>query len=225
MKKMFLLLGFLLFSIGCSSQMKLKVEDLVPQQQVTIAMANGQKVSGAVVRVDQESVVLKDENGKSWRAKKDRILSVKGPEPVLDLKGNLISEEEIARNKTNKNFWLFTISGGVLSLGTSFFVSSMISRASDDGNRNAITYGGTAAGTAIGTLLFSRAGAHRDREFAIQKITLERIGQQVKDEVAESKRKAEIQKEIERIKQERAAQQAEIEALRKKIEEKRKKKQ
>ena len=70
---------------------------------------------------------------------------------VVDLEGKVITEEEISREKTQQKFWVYTLSGAVISLGTSFFAASMIARSSDKGIKDAIVYSGTAAGTLSGT--------------------------------------------------------------------------
>jgi len=222
MKKIVVLFGLFIIFSGCSNHVQFKVDQVVPQQEVSVLMSNGKEVSGIVQAVEKNALVVTDENGHSWRAQKSHIERIQGPKPALDLDGKIISEKEIAQRKTHKNFWLYTISGGVLSMGTSFFLSSMASRSADTESRDPIIYGGTGAGTVVGTFLFARAGANRDRNVAIQKIALERANNKFQDSATIAKKKEKIEKEIQELKRLRAAQDAEIQALRQKIKEKQK---
>ena len=78
-------------------------------------------------------------------------------------------------------------------------------------------WGTTAAGTAVGTFLFTRAGIKKDRAIAIDKIK-EKRAKAFEGELDSNKTQREnLQKEINRIKREREKQQEEIEALKKKI--------
>ena len=122
---------------------------------------------------------------------------------VVDLEGKVITEEEISREKTQQKFWVYTLSGAVISLGTSFFVASMIARSSDKGIKDAIVYSGTAAGTLSGTFFFARAGRNKDRQMAIDRIRLERFESGYHEEfLKETKKRDKLLQEIERIKRE-----------------------
>jgi len=188
----------LLFS-GCSQQSSLRRSELREGQTVELTLNNGKSVQGDIAKIEDDALVIKDDDDQAWRAKNEAIAAIHGSEPVLDLKGNVIPESEIQARKGSKNTLLFSLSGAGLSLGASFFLSSMISRA-DEENRDPIIFGGTAAGTAVGTYLFYRMGKRKDREQAIEEVRLSRggLGESLIEE--ERQRKEELEKEIERLK-------------------------
>jgi hypothetical protein len=209
---------------GCSSQVALKPEKLVRQQTVSIKLQSGQSVTGEVEAVDADGVVVIDQKGQAWRARRNQIADLKGPLPVFDGDNRIISEKEISQYKTNHNAVLFTISGGLLSMGTSFFLSSMLSRVAGDEQRDAIILGGTAAGTAAGAILFHRMGARKDRDTAIREIKYNRALEKGAGDVTKPQdQKIKIDSELDQIRRERAKQDAEIERLKSKIKENQKK--
>ena len=212
MKRIVLICG-IIFLGGCSSQIQLSVDELVQNQEVSMDLKSGEKVHGTISKIQDNSIIINDNKGQTWRAKKDQIAKVEGPEPVFDQFGQIISEEEIASKQKNKNLWMFTLSGGALSLGTSFFLSSMISR-SDDDNRDPIIYTGTAVGTLLGGWMFSRIGHNKDRRVAISEIDTKRAA------AAEHDKREKIQSEIDKLQKERETQEAELKSLRKKASEK-----
>ena len=211
--KRIILFCSVLFLGGCSSQIQLSVDELVQNQEVSLDLKSGEKVQGTISKIQDNSITINDNEGQTWRAKKDQITRVEGPEPVFDQFGQIISEQEIANKQTNKNFWKFTLSGSALSLGTSFFLSSMISR-SDDDNRDPIIYTGTTVGTLLGGWMFSKIGHNKDRRVAISEIDTKRAA------AAEHDKREKIQSEIDKLQKEREAQEAELESLRKKASEK-----
>ncbi len=209
---------------GCSSRIALKPEQLTPQQTVYVKLQSGQSVSGDIESVDSENLVIRDQRGQAWQARRSQITELSGPEPIRDSDGRIISEKEIRQYKTSYNARLFTISGGLLSLGSSFFLSSMLSRAAGEENRDAIILGGTALGTTAGTWLFYRMGARKDRTVAIREIKYNRsLEKGAGDVTNQDKEKSKIDAELERIRRERAQQDAEIEQLKSKIKENQKK--
>ncbi len=193
-----LIIAVLLLS-GCSQQSSLRRSELREGQSVELTMNTGKSVQGDIAKIEDDALIIKDDDGQAWRAKNEAIVAIQGPVPVLDLRGDVISESEIEAQQGSKNTMLFTLSGAGLSLGASFFLSSMISRADED-NRDPIIYGGTAAGTALGGYLFYRMGKRKDREQAIEEIRMSRggLGESLIEQ--ERQRKQELEKEIERLK-------------------------
>jgi hypothetical protein len=217
MGRALLFLASIFFVIGCSQHVQFNVDELVPEQNITVAMSSGQKLSGTVSAIQDESLVIVDNKGQAWQAPKNKIQSIFGPKPVVDFNGKIINEKEIEQAKGNRNFWLFTLSGGALSLGTSFFLSSMASRATADDAHNTIVYSGTAAGTLIGTWLFARAGKKRDYHQAAAAIRAKRGGSPAQTLETEKAKQQRIRKEMEELQKEREAQEAELKRLREKI--------
>lgn len=219
------LLGVLLFvgtSIillsGCgSNQVLLKTNELEKKQTVNLTMRTGEKVAGEIIAVDKETITIVDKNGKAWRAKKVDITNAVGPIPVYDVNENIVSEKEIARIQTSNNRLLFAVSGGLLCAGASFFASSMLSRGAEGESQDGITYAGTAAGTALGSFLFYKTGAKKDRQKAIAQVSgsLE----DPKMRAAKIKR-TKVQAELDRLKKEREQQDKELKELQEKIKQK-----
>ena len=204
------IVGLVLLS-GCgSNQALLKVNDLEKNQTVDLTLKTGEKVAGEIYKIDNHSVTVVDNNNKAWRAKKTDIANAYGPISVYDADGNVVSEKEIAKNMKSSNRLLFAASGGLLCAGASFFASSMISRGGDESNKDAITYSGTAAGTLIGSYLFYKAGANKDRRVAILQITGSSEDPKIR---AEKMKQDKIQSELDKQKQELLEQQKEIEKL------------
>ena len=116
-----------------------------------------------------------------------------------------------------KRVWRYAISGGIISLGVSYFASSMASRNLDEDKRDTVIYGGTAAGTVLGTLIFAKIGANKDRKRLQPAPT-------PKPQPSETdKTLMQLQQEIEAQKKAREKQDAELEALKKQVEDEKKK--
>ena len=185
---------------GCGHQVNLQADRLSPEQQVTIKMDNGSTVRGVVSRIEAESIVITDANSRSWRAPISAIRTITGPKPVYDGSGALIGERDIQAVQGSQSAVTFALSGGLLSVGTSFFLSSMASRAADEESRDPIIISGTAAGGLLGGYLFYRLGARKDRARAIELIREQRQGRYDSKILEERRRTEEIQKEIESLK-------------------------
>ena len=185
---------------GCSNQVILDKSTLDQNQTVTVSLRSGNNISGTISKIEDGALIIRDSAGKTWRAKNDAIVGISGPQPVYDNNNQLITENEILLNKNSSNKWIYLASGGVLSMGASFFLSSMISRGFDDDSRDPIIIGGTAAGTVLGAVIFSRIGAKKDRQEAIEMIKIRR-GANAEDQIMlEKERKEQIEKEIEELK-------------------------
>lgn len=224
MKYVSLFVAVLCLTAGCSRQLAFRANEVLIDQTVSVRLTSGQSVTGEIVSKEAGALVIKDRDGQSWKAQTNAIQEINGPPPVLDAAGAVIPEREIQSHKNGRNALLFSVSGGILSLGTSFFLSSMASRALGDDDRDAVLYGGTATGTAAGVLLFSRIGSKKDRQQAIQQIRRERaVTQGQRDLNGEVKKRAHVQTELEKLRQERADQDAEIKRLQQKIQDKKNK--
>ncbi|OQX83023.1 hypothetical protein B6D60_11185 [candidate division KSB1 bacterium 4484_87] len=121
-----------------------------------------------------------------------------------------------------KNTYLYTVGGMGLSFGLSFFIGSLINRGMDDVDQGKTAmWITTGVGTAIGTFLFAKVGAKKDRAVAIDKIRKERYELAKKKAEEERLKRKKIVDEIERLRQERKKQDEELKRL---MEEKKKKK-
>jgi hypothetical protein len=224
MKLAVILLGCLILFTGCSKHVQLRVDDLARQQSVHVKTNSGVKVSGIVAQIDDNSIVISDQQKQNRRIKKTDIAEVSGPKPVRDPAGKIISEAEISQHQKAKNTWLYATGGTLLSMGASFFASSMISRGADKETDDPITFSGTAAGTCIGAYFFTRAGMNKDRQHAINEIMAARSAAAASESSSEEQHQKQILDEIEKLKFDRKKQDAEIEELKKKIEQDKKEK-
>jgi len=211
---------FIFLTSACSKQVLLKEDKLQNNQTVTIQLKSGPTISGLVASATEKTITVVDKTSSRHEIEKRNIARITGPQPWYDADGALISEKEIAKVKTNKNFWLYTISGAALSAGASFFTSSMIARASDNESNAPLVTTGTIAGTLVGGFLFSRLGINKDREDAIESIRLVRSSDNLKKLDNEKTKQEKIQQEIDRLKSERETQDFELEKLRKELEKK-----
>jgi len=217
-----IVLGCLIALTGCSNHVQLKAEDLVQDQFVQIKTKKGGHVSGTIAKADSLALVIRNEGGRSANLQRSDIAEASGPKPVLDPAGRVVREEEISQKRKNKNVWLYSAGGALLSMGASFFASSMISRAGDKENDDPIIVAGTAIGTSVGTFFFARAGRKKDRQHAIQEILAARGSAASVEAASEKQRRENIQKEIDQIKRDRAKQEAELEELKNKIDQNKK---
>jgi hypothetical protein len=201
MKIYFSVLVLIMLATGCSNRILLEQSSLQKGQTVVVSLSTGNSVSGTIVSMNDKSVVVVDERQKAWRVQREYIESIHGPEPVFDRNNQLISEKEIELAERDKNRWRFTVSGAIISLGTCFFVSNMLSRTTDEEGRKPIIYGGTAAGTALGTWFFYRLGAKKDRRTAIDLIRQERADRNLAEEILKEQEKREqVEKQLESMK-------------------------
>jgi hypothetical protein len=204
-------------SYGCSSRVLFSKNEIQEHQTVKLEMRSGESVKGEIVQIDDETLVIKDDHGKNWRAKKSEVALITGPTPVLDFENKIISEKDIAREKGTSKTWLYAVGGGGLSLGASFFAGSMISRAGDGDLRDGTIWGFTSVCTVIGTYFFSKKGTKKDRLIAIESLKAQRANGIEEDLNSERERRMKIQEEIARLKKERDQQQSELESLHKKV--------
>lgn len=135
---------------------------------------------------------------------------------MVDDRGQAITQQEVDAKKSNKNFLLYTLGGGALSFGASFFVGSMVERNAESENRTAL-WAITGAGTVIGTVLFAHTGRVRDFNLAVDMVKDERQGALTKDIETEKQKQDRITAERRKLEEDRKKQEAEREELLKKI--------
>ncbi len=141
--------------------------------------------------------------------------------PMVDEVGKPVTEDEVKQRRTSKNFWLYTIGGGALSFGASFFVGALIDRntSSDDQTTLWIV---TGAGTALGTALFAHNGSVRDFNIALEAVKDSRKEMASQGIVEEQKRQEQLAEEKKKLEEERKRQEAERERLMEEIRKKQK---
>ena len=143
---------------------------------------------------------------------------------MVDDRGQAITAQEVAAKKTNKNFWLYTLGGGALSFGASFFLGSMVERNAESESRTAL-WAITGAGTVAGTILFAHTGRVRDFNQAVETVKDERQGVLKKGIETEKQKQDRITEERRKLEEDRKKQEVEREELLKKIRDKQSKEQ
>jgi hypothetical protein len=139
--------------------------------------------------------------------------------PMVDEVGKPVSKEEVKQRRAQKNFWLYTIGGGALSFGASFFAGALIDRNSND---HTMLWVITGAGTALGTALFAHNGSVRDFNTAVEAVKDSRKETANQGIVEEQKRQEQIAAEKKKLEEERNKQEAERQRLMEEIRKKQK---
>ncbi|MBN1464234.1 hypothetical protein JXA02_00635 [candidate division KSB1 bacterium] len=161
--------------LSCSAQhVLLEPKDLHRNQTVLFETTDGEKVSGVVVLANGEAVLVNDSYGEERGFLLKNIVTIKGPQPVLDENGVIVSEAEIDSFRTNANLTTYAIVGGIISGGVSFLAASLMTHEVFNIDSEAPVYIGTTAGLAAGTVLFAESGARRDRDKAIENVLASR---------------------------------------------------
>ena len=140
--------------------------------------------------------------------------------PVYDEAGKPISESEIGQHQTSKSFALYTIAGGALSFGGSFFLSTLINRGLDKSQGSPELWVATGVGTLAGSIFFASQGSRRDRNNAIEAAKDERKAKAAKQLITEKSKQERVDKELKDLKSLRESQEAEKAKLKEKIKKK-----
>jgi uncharacterized protein YlxW (UPF0749 family) len=141
---------------------------------------------------------------------------------LKDDTGQPIKRSEVEAKKTDNNFWLYTLGGGALSFGASFFAGAMIERGVESEDR-AVLWSVTGVGTVVGTLIFAHNGKVRDYNLAVEAVKDSRqqeLGKKIK---GEQQRQETLSTERKRLEDERKRQEAERAKLLEQIRDKQKK--
>jgi hypothetical protein len=129
--------------------------------------------------------------------------------PVYDEARKPITEGEIQKHQNNKNFVLYTLGGGALSFGASFFLGTVIDRGLGDSNGDLALWATTGTGTVIGTVLFASQGKNRDRKQAIEVIKQRRKIEAANKLTNEKLKRQKIEEELKALETIRQQQEAE----------------
>jgi hypothetical protein len=141
--------------------------------------------------------------------------------PMMDEVGKPITQEEIKQKRTNKNLWLYTIGGGALSFGVSFFAGALIDRNVGDDDHTALRII-TGAGTVLGTALFAHNGSVRDFNLAVEAVKDSRKEMANQGIQEEQKRQEQLGEEKKKLDEVRKKQETERERLLEEIRKKQK---
>ncbi|MBN1996553.1 hypothetical protein JW935_03305 [candidate division KSB1 bacterium] len=209
MKKLLVISILIYFASDCCQSQVLSHEEIRENQTVKLVLHSGDKVSGKVVKVTADELIIVDAEGQAWRAKKNAIKSITAINSSLP-SSQISTENSKIRNP--RKVWIYSVSGGLLSLGTGFFASSMLSRGLDEDIRDPVIYGGTALTTLTGSFVFARLGARSSRVKKQKEGFSEELSK-------EQQKQTQLKEEIDKLKQERERQEAEKKDLLRKINE------
>ncbi|MFQ5824031.1 MAG: hypothetical protein ACE5JB_08255 [bacterium] len=137
--------------------------------------------------------------------------------PVYDEARRPITEHEIQQHQSNKNFVLYTLGGGAVSFGVSFFLGTLIERSVNDSNDDLALWSTTGAGTLIGTILFAKHGKNRDRNQAIEIIKEERRKEAAKELTNKKRKRQKLEEDLKALEKIRQQQEVEKKRLLEKI--------
>jgi len=224
LKRLAVFVSLLIFSGGCAKRVVINYDNVRPNSLVKIKTTDGKSCEG-IIKAKKPSILvmqLDKSRQKLTKIERKKISKITGQKNyVLDTQNKIISEWEIESKKSNNNFLLYTLGGGGLSFGASFFLGSLINRSMDDIDQGKTAMWSTAAvGTVIGTTLFAKAGAKRDRFAAIEKIRDQRVELAKKHAEQDRVKRKKIQAELDKLKAERKKQEEEILRLKNKAKKK-----
>lgn len=185
-----LIIGFSI-CMSCAKRSLVPFEQLEKTNYVFLKLNNGEKVRGTSVKVEPHQVTVLQNNGSQKVVPKAAIRSVLRKPPVYDDYDRGISEEEIHAVKKGKNRLIYTLGGGALSFGVSFFIGSAIQ---GSGTTLALT---TGLGGSLGTLFFLSSGNVKDRHVAIEKIRKKRRSVELNKNDKNTQPSDDLQKQLE----------------------------
>ena len=199
----FLILCVIFVITGCARRSYVAYHDVERTNYVTIKLTSGQVIEGTVFKAEPHQLVVLRKNRTKRNVLKTSIREIKRKTPVYDDFGRGISEEEIQSVQDNHNAVIYGIGGGALSLGTSFFIGSLVGHNMEEGGT--VMAAAMAVGGGLGTLFFINAGKAKDRQEAITKIQEKRrLSEYRKKQVKTEKKSSEDIKRL--IKQEKEKQ-------------------
>jgi len=221
-----LLFVALILVSGCAKRVPISYDQAQPNAVVQITTNSGKVCDGQIDKISPTHLVLRTDkySNSHITLNRNEISTISGRDFVYDGQGEIISEWEIQSKKKNRNVYFYTLGGAGLSFGASFFIGSMIHRGMDDSDAGqTVQLTTTGAGTVLGTLLFARSGARRDRIAAIEDIRDERYNLALDKMNAEKEKRQKVQQELSKLKSDRDKQNKEIEQLQEQVKKQEKK--
>ena len=166
----FLVLGSLVLNGACAKRLMISYKQVEVENELRVRLKSGKTIQGSVKEKGSDSMTLvSEENDSLHTVRQEEILKIERKPPVYDEGGKIISEREIKQFKKNKNLLLFSIGGGGMSFGVSFFLGSILHRSLAE-NKDAALWITTGVGTLMGTSFFVFKGNKKDRTDAIELI-------------------------------------------------------
>ncbi len=213
------------FLSGCVKKIPVNYNSLESGTYVYITLSSGEVIKGEIDKMDEKTMVVRpwEDLSETRKIVRSEIMEIQKRPVVYDEGKKVIPESLIKRYQKNLNKWLFTIGGGALSFGITFFITANVLHETDDGAQGAILWVPTSLGTVIGGTIFHFQGSRLDRHNAIEQIKEERKVAAIKEMNSTKKKRAELEKALKDVKGDREKQNQEINDLLKQINKKNKK--
>ncbi|OQX96095.1 hypothetical protein B6I21_02010 [candidate division KSB1 bacterium 4572_119] len=213
--------------IGCAKRIPINYDQTRTNALIEIKTVTGKTCEGLVRAKKPSFLVLQTDKYKKRsvvKINRDDISHILGKNNyVTDGAGAVISEWEIENSQKNNSLLLYTLGGGGFSFGASFFAGSLINKSMDNvDNGKTAMWATTAVGTTLGTLLFARAGAKKDRTESIEKIREQHYDLAKQKAEQDRLKRKKLQEELQKLKAEREKQKQEIEQLKEKAQKEKK---
>jgi hypothetical protein len=215
---------FLFLFSGCAKRIPLNYNNLESGTYVYISLSSGESIRGEIEKIEDKEIVVRpwDDMARTRKLVRSEIMEISKKPAIYDEGKKVIPESEIKKYQKNLNKWLFTIGGGALSFGVTFFLAANILHETDDGAQGTALWVPTGLGTVIGGTIFRFQGGRLDRHNAIEQIKEERKVAAIKEMNSTKKKRSVVEKELKDVKDDREKQNQEINDLLKQINQKKK---
>ncbi len=210
-------LMILIFQSGCAKRTLVPYDDLRVPTEIKMKMLNGKQAEMVALQKTPEKLLVRVPEGTAeTEIDRAQITKIYVYHSEYDESGNIITRAEIAKEKNNKNAYLYTIGGSVLSFGASLFLSSVIYRGMKDQEFKVINPISVGGGV-LGTLILNWQGRKRDRMLAVERIKDRRKIEAEKLLHEKQSEREQLQKQIEEMEKEKARAEAEKKRLEEKL--------
>lgn len=223
MRNLVIILMILLWMAGCAKKIPVPYDRLQEGNHAYLHLTTGESLNGEIQKKKKQGIIILQAGSQTPRSiARPDIVNVSVKPPVYDEARRIIPESEISRHKESKNKWLFTLGGSALSFGITFFITANALHQTENEDNTSTLWATTAAGTALGGILFGIQGNKLDRRNSIEKIKEGRKIAALKEREKNNTKKQKVKDELDKMKSEREKQNEEINKLLKKINQKKK---
>lgn len=156
-----------LATVGCSSSRYISQEEIESTQAIKVIVASGSSYQGLVIKQDPYEITMVLENDHTTQViKREEIRRVEKLDTYYDMEAYPISGAEIEKYKENRNAWGFAAGGAVAGGLAGLAVGVPLWLAND--NPPPLFVAGL--GAVVSSIYFVSRGIERDREAAVEKV-------------------------------------------------------
>jgi len=209
---------------GCAKKIPVAYDNMEVGSYAYVVLTSGETIKGEIKSIDEDRLIISPwENHQGIKINRQDIINIKQKPGVYDEGHKIIPESEIKRNVLSTNKWLFTLGGGALSFGISFFLTANILHHSSENAEGTALWAPTAGATLLGSVFFGIQGHKLDRKGAVEYIKEQRKVAAIQEMNSAKKKRQQVEKQIEEVKADREKQNKEINDILKQINRKKKK--